>query len=500
MGDVSAQTAPRPLAGLELTGAGLLLAAANFMAVLDMTVSNVSVTHIAGSLAISPTEGTYVITSYAVAEAISVPLTGWLASRFGTVRTFVTAMLLFGIFSVICGFSTSLTMLVCSRIVQGFAGGPLIPLSQTILMQIYPKDKRATALALWSVTTLIAPILGPVVGGYLCDNWGWPFIFFINIPIAMVCSGAAWRLLKRFETQKIKEKTDYVGLGLLIVWVASLQIMLDKGKDLDWFESDFIVTLAIIAAIGFAVFIIWELTEKKPIVNLRVFRHRGYSISILTLSLAFGSYFGTAVLVPLWLQNYMGYTATWSGLVTACTGILSITVAPFAAKLSMKQDARKLVFCGVAWLGIATFYRSFAATNMTYGQIALPMLFQGLGLPFFFLPTTNLALASVDNDEMAAGAGLMNFTRTLSGAFATSIVTTAWENQTNYYHAELANLIPSHNTGIPAALVNALVQPQSVMLATNHLFAIIAGTFLFAAAVIWLAPKPTHVADTSGVH
>jgi len=491
----------RPLQGKELLGAGILLAAANFIAVLDMTIVNVSVSHIAGSLAISPTEGTYAITSYAVAEAITVPLTGWLASRFGTVRCFVISMFVFGIFSALCGLASSLSMLIICRIMQGLSGGPLMPLSQTLLMKVYPQEKRATALGLWSMTTLVAPVLGPLCGGYICDNWGWPYIFMINIPIALICAGASWKLLLRFETKHEKGKIDSVGLGLLVVWVAALQIMLDKGKDWDWFESNKTVTLCIIAVLGFIAFVIWEMTDKKPIVNLRVFASRGYSCSVLTICLAYGSMFGTVVLMPLWLQNYMGYTATWSGAVSACMGLLSVVAAPFAAKMSMTRDARYLVFGGVAWLGLTTFILSFSATNMTFAQISFPLFLQGLGLPFFFVPLTNLALSSVHPKDMAAASGLMNFARTFSGAIATSIVTTSWENLTTSFHSKLSNFItPDRIPAVPSAILNSLVQNQSVMLATNRVLLVAALTFIFAATVIWLAPKPTHTVDTSGVH
>lgn len=491
---------PAPAAAApNLLLAGLLLAAANFIVVLDTTVANVSVSHIAGSLAVSTNEGTYVITSYAVAEAITVPLTGWLASRFGTVRVFTTCMLLFGLFSGICGIANSLGFLVFGRVMQGLAGGPLMPLSQTLLMRIFPPNKRGTAMALWSMTTLVAPILGPIIGGSICDNWGWPYIFLINIPIAAVCSVAAWRILKPFETETLKVRIDFIGLGLLVLWVAALQIMLDEGKKLDWFSSNEIIILAVTAIIGFAAFMIWEFTERNPIVNMRVFRHRGFSVSVLAISLAFGSFFASVVLTPLWLQGYMGYTSTWSGYTTGAIGVLAVFAAPFAAKLSGRFDPRMLVFFGVCWLGFITYIRAFGTMDMTYSQIALPMLFQGIGMPFFFIPLTTLALSSVDESETASAAGLMSFLRTLSGAFATSIVTTEWENKTNYNHAELAAVI-TNSDHIPVAMLDHMVQAQSVMIATNQIFMTLSVVFVFAACVIWLAPRPQRSADLSAAH
>lgn len=495
----TAQDVPT-LSGGQLVIGGMLLAIANFIVVLDMTIANVSVPHIAGGLAVSSIEGTYVITSYAVAEAITVPLTGWLASRFGTVRVFTWCMFLFGLFSAMCALAGNLGFLVTGRVLQGLSGGPLMPLSQTLLLRIFPKDKQAAAIGIWGTTTLVAPILGPIVGGYLCDNWGWPFIFYINIPIAMICSLMAFGILKKFETLMQKNKIDFVGLILLVIWVAALQIMLDEGKNYDWFASSFIITLLIIAIIGFAAFMIWEFTELQPIVNLRVFRHRGFAVSVLTISLAFGAFFGSVVLTPLWLQSYMGYTATWSGFTTAAIGILAVLMAPLAANLSTKVDSRLLVFGGVMWMAALIFVRSFCTTDMTYSQIAFPILIQGIGMPFFFLPLTGLALSSVEANETASAAGLMNFLRTISGAFATSIVTTTWENKTAYYRVELVNNLPLEHANLLPPALDQLVQEQGVMLATNYIFLMSSILIGVAALIVWLAPRPTRTADISGAH
>lgn len=499
-----------PLQGGQLWLAALLLAAANFVAVLDTTIANVSVPNIAGSLGVSSSQGTYVITSYAVAEAITVPLTGWLAARLGTVRLFAGAMILFGVFSLLCGMATSLEMLILFRVLQGLAGGPLMPMSQTLLLQIFPKEKAGAAIGLWSMTTLVAPIMGPILGGWLCDEASWPWIFYINVPIAIACGYFGWGLLKRYQSAIVKMRFDAIGLALLVLWVGAFQIMIDEGKNLDWFGSPVIVGLAVVSAIGFAAFMIWELTERNPVVNLRVFRHRGYWVSVATISLAFGSFFGATVLTPQWLQAYMGYTATEAGHATAMSGILAVLVAPLAAQLSQKMDPRPLVFAGVMWLGAVTLYRSFATTDMDFWQVALPLLFQGLGMPFFFVPLTGLAMASVEPDEMASAAGLMSFMRTLSGAFATSIVTTAWDDKASHYHAELTALVDSSpqalqqlgNGSIEAGRqqLGQLIQSQSIMLSTNELFWLSGLSFVLAACMIWLAPRPTRVADTSQAH
>lgn len=498
-----------PLSGGMLWLAALVLASANFIAVLNMTIANVSVPSIAGNLGATTSQGTWVITSYAVGEAITVPLTGWLAARFGSVRVFVCSMALFGIFAAVCGLSSSLGLLVVARIFQGFAGGPLMPLSQTLLMRIFPKEKAAAAIGLWSMTTLVAPVAGPILGGYLCDEYSWPWVFFLNTPIAVGCAFFAWKILKRYTDPVTRNPIDLVGLGLLVTWVASLQLMLDEGKDLDWFASNKIIALAIIAAVGFVAFLVWEFHEEHPVVDLKVFRHRGFSVSVLTISLAFAAFFGVNVLTPLWLQSFMGYTATISGFATAWSGITAIFVAPVVAQASSKVDPRRLVFGGVIGLGLVTLWRAVATTDMGFWHISVPLMVMGLAMPFFFIPTTGLALASVEEHEMDSAAGLMNFLRTLSGAFATSLVTTIWSNKITENHAELVGLTDIdgsvrtmlENSAMTPDAVNQaidyLVTGQSVMLATNQLMWAIGIAFIVAATVIWLAPKPTRVVDPS---
>jgi DHA2 family multidrug resistance protein len=498
-----------PLKGGMLWVAAVVLALANFIAVLDMTIANVSVPNIAGSLGISSSQGTWVITSYSVAEAIIVPLTGWLAGRFGAVRVFASAMAMFGAFSALCGLSNSLAMLVLGRVLQGLSGGVLMPLSQTLLLRIFPKDKAPAATAIWAMTTLTAPILGPILGGWLCDTLAWPAIFFINVPLAFICAPIAWRMLKRYEESLLRLPIDKVGLVLLIIFVGALQLMLDLGKEHDWFESTEICVLAVVAVIGFAAFLIWEFTERNPIVNLRVFRHRGFTAGVVTLSMGFGAMFAANVLTPLWLQSYMGYTATWAGLTTAWSGVLAVMAAPVAGKLIGKLDPRRLVFCGLLWLAMVMMWRMVVTTDVTYWQVARPLIVMGLGLPFFFVPLTALALGSVEEHETASAAGLMNFLRTLSGAVATSVVTTMWEDKTSVMHAELSGLVDSagdtalklSGSGMSLDAVretlDRITQSQSVMLATNEIMGLVAIAFSIAAFFIWLAPRPMRKVDMS---
>ena len=491
--------------------AGLVLALSNFMVVLDLTIANVSVPHIAGNLGISADQGTWIITSYAVAEAICVPLTGWLAQRFGAVRLFTFGMLGFGLFSLLCGLSMTLGMIVACRIGQGLCGGPLMPMSQTLLMRVFPPDQRARVMGLWAMTTLLGPALGPIFGGYISDNWSWHWIFFINVPIAVVCVLATMALLRPVETPRVKLPIDYMGLGLLIFWIGCLQIMLDIGRDRDWFGDPLIVILAVFAAIGFCVFIIWELTEEHPIVDLRVFRHVGFTSGVFTLALCFGAYFAGIVVIPQWLQISMGYTAAWAGYATAFTAMTAILVAPIAGRLVNKVDVRIMISGSVTWIGIMTLWRAHWTTDADFWTIALPQLVQGFGMPLFMIPLTTLTLGSVRPEETASAAGMQNFLRTLAIAISTSIVLTGWGNGqrvsrnemvgTLHPDATLADLTSRGFTQDQARqMIANMVDAQSMVVSMDHVFFIASLVLFLAAAVVWLAPRPTAKVDLSAAH
>jgi MFS transporter, DHA2 family, multidrug resistance protein len=490
-----------PLKGGRLWFAAFLIASANFMSVLDMTIANVSIPTISGSLGVTVNQGTWVISSYAVAEAIIVPLTGWLAARFGAVRAFIWAMGLFGLTSAFCGLATSLEMLVFARTLQGIAGGPLMPLSQTLLLRIFPPEKAGLAIMIWAMTTLIAPIVGPILGGVLCDNLSWPWIFYINFPLVLLGCFFGAKLLGRYELSLKRVPMDVVGLCLLVIWVGSLQLMLDLGKDLDWFASTEIVTLSLVALVGFAVFLIWELTHEHPIVNLRVFRHRGFAVAVLTMSMGYACFFALNVLTPLWLQTNMLYTPSQSGYTTAWTALFSICMAPLVTKFANRVDRRRLISAGALWLALVTGLRMFSNTDMTYWDIAFPIMIMGLGMPMFFISSTGLALGSVSPEETASAAGLVSFFRAVSAAFAVSTVTTVWDHRAVAHHAENVALLDADNIMVSRLLAQGmdreaaltylgeLLQRQSVMLATNEIMLFVALMFMVTAGVIWLAPR-----------
>ncbi len=324
------------LHGATLVLAVIVLSSANFMAVLDINIVNVAIPYIAGGLAVSPDEATWAITSYAVAEAIVVPLTGWLTTRFGTVRVFVVGVIGFGVASLLCGVATSFPMLLICRVAQGLMGAPLIPASQTLVLRISPPEKQNATMGLWSMTTIAGPVAGPYLGGVLNDAANWRWVFYLNLPLVAICAVLAWRTMRSKETPTLRAAIDYVGLGLLVVWVAALQVMLDNGEKRDWFQSDFIVTAAVLATVAFIAFIGWELTDGNPIVNLKIFRNRTFTVAVIALFVTCGGFVAIGVIIPLWLQTNLDYSATAAGEIVAMTAVLGVVAAPIAGNSCRK--------------------------------------------------------------------------------------------------------------------------------------------------------------------
>ncbi|GIX30757.1 MAG: MFS transporter [Porticoccaceae bacterium] len=494
--------AARPLAGVALFAAAVGLALSNFIVLLDLTIANVSVPHIAGGLAVSASQGTWVITSYAVVEAITVPLTGWLAARYGTVRWLVICLWGFGAASFLCGVAPSLDWLIGARILQGFFGGPLIPLTQALLVRIFPRERLPTAMGVWAVTSIVAPILGPILGGWISDWLSWRWIFFINLPVIALCLVPLLTLMPPFETERRRDPIDRVGLALLVISVGALQILLDTGREHEWFASTRIVLLALVAGIGFAAFLIWEWYEPHPVVDLRLLRDRTLAVSSTVVALGFGAFFGSVVLVPLWLQQFVGYTAEDAGLVMSFQGMLALVAAPFAAAAMHRFDVRWTVGLGLCWIAATTVLRLRWTSEADFWTFALPQLLQGAGMPFFMMGLTALSVTTVRPDQVAAAAGIFNFLRTLAAAVGTAAATTLWYDGAKVMRGELApllNAVPEQvgvleRLGLPPlsalALVEQLVEREAHTLAFLEVIALTVGVFLVAAALMALIPRP----------
>ncbi|RIX82746.1 DHA2 family efflux MFS transporter permease subunit [Acidovorax cavernicola] len=492
-----------PLEGSARVWGTVALSAATFMNVLDSSIANVSLPAISGDLGVSTTQGTWVITSFAVANAIAVPLTGFMTQRFGQVRLFMASVILFMVASLLCGLAPNMTTLIAFRALQGFVAGPMIPLSQTLLLSSYPRAKAGLAMAMWSMTTLVAPVMGPLLGGWITDNISWPWIFYINIPVGIVAAAITWALYHKRESNTHKVPIDAIGLALLVLWVGSLQLMLDKGKELDWFHSAEIVTMAVVAVIGFAFFLVWELTDKHPVVDLSLFKRRNFWSGAVATAIAYGLFFGNVVLLPLWLQQWMGYTATQAGMIMAPVGLLAIFFSPVVGLTVSKIDPRRyatfsfLVFALVLWM------RSNFNTQADFVTIIIPTIIQGIAMAFFFIPLVTITLSGLTPDRIPAASGLSNFLRITAGAMGTSIATTLWENRAAMHHAQLVESVNPGNSAANAAIsglsgsgfsaeqvlgqINRLVDQQSFMLATNDIFYASAVLFLLLIPLVWLA-------------
>ena len=352
--------------------------------ILDATIINVAIPHVAASLSASPSEATWVITSYAVAEALTVPLSGWLVERFGAGRLLICCLLCFAFFSALCGCSASLKTLVLFRVLQGLSGGPLIPASQTLIVKICPPKKLEMAMGIWMMTSIVAPIAGPLAGGALADSLGWRWAFYLNVPIATACAVAAVFFFPSVRAQLPgRGRIDFQGLFFLCIWVSALQIMLGTGEDNDWFHSNITWYLLAVAAIGLIVFVAWELTDRHPIVDLTIFRYRGFTLCTVVMFTAFGAFFAGLILMPLWLQLAMNYTATQAGMIMACQAFLGLLAAPVAAILMRYVDPRGLMSFGLIVLSASIFLRTGFATSISFNKVMGPQLLMGLGLPFF---------------------------------------------------------------------------------------------------------------------
>lgn len=480
--------------------AGAVLAGSNLMVVLDLTIANVSIPNISGNLGITLEQGTWVITSYAVCEAICVPLTGWLSDRFGAVRVFITAMFGFGLFSLLCGLSPTLGMLVACRIGQGLCGAPLMPISQALMTRIFPPEQRSAALATWVMTLMVGPALGPIVGGAISDAWSWHWIFLINVPLAALGTVAAFAMLRPVETQMRKLPIDKVGFALLFFWVGSLQLMLDIGRDHDWFADWKIVALGIMAGLGFVTFVIWELTEEHPIVDLRIFGNRSYTAGVIALAFSFAAYFAGIVIIPQWLQTSMGYPAMMAGLITAVTSLTSMATSQLAGKMMGKVDARIMISGGLAWSGMMMLWRTQWNSDVGFWELILPQAMMGFGMAFFAVPLTSITIAVFPPEKVPSAAGLQNFVRTMALAIATSLSLSALGDGERVAQNEIVSKLNPGETTTTLARVGmdmeqsreyiaAIVSREALMVSVTNIFWISGLVCLVAAAIVWLSPR-----------
>jgi DHA2 family multidrug resistance protein len=494
-----------PLRGAALAVTAFALAMGTFTQVLDTTIANVSLPTIAGDLGASTEQSTWIITSFVVANGICVPITGWLMERYGVVRVFAFSILGFTLASFLCGIAWSLQSLIAFRILQGALSGPIIPGSQALMLSIFSRQRRATALAIWSITTLVAPICGPILGGYISDSWHWGWIFLINVPVGLMVVALVSAYLGARDTRTRKLPIDTVGLGLLVIWAGALQVMLDTGKNEDWFESTRIVWLAIISLLGFGAFLLWELTEDHPIVDLSLFRNRNFAVGTIVFCLGNGIFLANMLLIPLWLQTQLGYTATWAGLVSAPTGAVAVLVTPLVARMMARYDARLIATIAFAASAVSYWLRAGLTADASFMAIALPLMVQGISSGSFFIATISILLDDIPQERVPAAAGLSNFARIVAAGFSVSLITTFWDRREAFHQSRLAEMTsgftPVFNQilsllqdlglsdlGAKAAVSRNMVG-QAYLLASLDMFTVSAWLCVLGIVLVWFCHR-----------
>src|SRR6201994_112299 len=432
-----------------------------FMEVLDTTVVNVSLQHIAGDLSASTDEATWVLTSYLVSNAIVLPLTGWLSNQFGRRNILLMSVGGFTLFSFLCGIAPNLPMLILFRVLQGATGGGLQPLSQAIMMEAFPPEKRAKAMAFWALGIVVAPMLGPVLGGWITDSYSWRWLFYINIPIGI--AAVVMALMFIHDPPYIKRGEggiDYWGIGYLALGIGALQIMLDKGQEDDWFGSHFITILFVFAVIGFIAFIIRELTTPHPVVQLRIFKNRTYATGVFLMTVLGFVLYGSTVLLPLWLQTLMGYPALEAGMAMLPRGLGSFLFMPVVGILMGKIEARLLLASGLIISAFSIFQLSRLNLNAGYWDIFWPQLLQGMSMGLLFVPLTTITNGLIPKEQMGNATSLFNLMRNIGASIGIASVTTI-----SARHAQIHTNTLGQNITIYGQATQTMVQgiKQSMM-------------------------------------
>jgi len=490
---------------------------ATFMEVLDTTVVNVSLPHIAGSLSASVDEATWVLTSYLVANAIILPMTGWLANYFGRKRMLQAAVFGFTAASVLCGMAQTLPMLIFFRIVQGATGGALQPLSQAVMLEAFPSQDRGKAMAFWGLGIVVAPMLGPVIGGWLTDNYSWRWVFYINLPVGL--ASIVMTRLFVFDPPYIRRRSggiDYWGMGLLAVGVGSLQIVLDKGQEEDWFASNWIAALGVVAAAGITIFIIHEIRTRDPVVHLRVFKLRTYSAGVFLMTVLGFVLYGSMLLVPIFLQTLLGYPALDAGIAMAPRGLGSFLMMPVVGTVLARFDPRKVLAVGLVGASWTLYELSRLNLNAGYWDIFWPQFIQGASLAMLFVPLTTATMDPIPREEMGNATSMFNLMRNIGGSMGIASATTyLFRRQQLHTHLLAVDVNPySPQTrtflrGVESAMIVhgsdthtavsqsygalwGMVERQASMLAFVDTFLAMAVVFLLMLPLLLIMKRPRH--------
>ena len=492
----------------------LTVTLATFMEVLDTSVANVALPHIGGDLSATQQESTWVLTSYLVANAMVLPLSGWLSGYLGRKRFYMTCVLVFTLSSAMCGMAASLTQLIFFRVMQAISGGGLQPSEQAILVDTFPPQKRGMAMAVFTMAILVAPILGPTLGGWITDNCGWRWIFYINVPVGCLSLFLSNMVVQdpphvKQRTAQMRSKSfriDYIGIGLIALGLAALEVVLDKGQEEDWFDSWLIVGFAATAAVALVTAVVWELRHPQPIVNLRLFKDRNFLVCCLIVFCTYGVLYGSTVLLPQMMQSLMGYSATTAGLVLSPAGLVTLIELPFVGLLlGWRVDARWMIVTGLAVIAFASYWMSTLSLQVTPMDVIVPRCVQVLGAGLMFVPINASAYMNVPKEQSSNASALFSLIRNESAGMGVAVVTTLLERQTQFHQMRLIERVNplnptamdmirnlDHVFGPQAGLatVYRLVQQQAAALAYMDMFWLYAWAALAVIPLVLLMRRP----------
>jgi DHA2 family multidrug resistance protein len=498
---------------------------ATFMEVLDTTVVNVSLPHIAGSLSASVDEAAWALTSYLVANAIILPMTGWIANYFGRKRTLTAAVFGFTAASFLCGLATSLPMLIFFRVIQGATGGALQPLSQAVMLEAFPPQDRGKAMAFWGLGIVVAPMLGPVIGGYLTDNFSWRWVFYINLPVGL--ASVIMTRLFIFDPPYIRRQSrgiDYWGIGLLALGVGALQVVLDKGQEDDWFGSTFIIVVSGIALAGIVAFIVRELKTRDPVVHLRVFKDRTYAAGVFLMTMLGFVLYGSMLLLPIFLQTLLGYSAVDAGIAMAPRGLGSFLMMPLVGTVMGRFDPRRVLAFGLVGAAYSLYLLSSLNLNAGYWDIFWPQFLQGACLAMLFVPLTTATMDPIPKEEMGNATSMFNLMRNLGGGIGIAAATTFLFRRQQFHTARLTEHVdvlnvqahqwlssaqqamvargvdPSSATGASFGALWGTVLKQASMMAFIDTFRVMGIVFLCVLPFLLLMKKPKHHRSAGPMH
>jgi len=493
-----------------------------FMEVLDTSIANIALPHIAGSLSATPEEATWVLTSYLVSNAIVLPMTGWLGNHFGRKRVLLSCIVMFTFASALCGLAWDLPTLIIARVLQGFGGGAMVPIAQAIMLESFPPQKRGAAMAVFAQGVVVAPILGPTLGGWITDSYSWRWIFYINLPVGILAVVLAKWLIEDppYIKRNVAATIDYIGFGLLAVWLATMQIILDKGQEADWLGAEWVRWFAVVSVLSFFAFIWWEFKTDHPLVDLRVFKNRNFTVGLILMTSLAAILYGTTAQLPLFLQTLMGYPALQSGYAMSPRGVAAFITTFFVGRLVGKIRMRWMLIIGFVTLAYSSFLLASINLQISMTSVIWPSIINGIAISFIFVPLTTTTMSQLDQAQIGNASGLYNLMRNLGGSIGIAFVTTMLARGAQAHQAlmvghltptdpafaqrfDAAKNLLSHHTDPATATMQAYAAVYSLLDQQAHLWAFVDNFFLFGVLalagipLVFLFKRPKYMTKPS---